>query len=81
MFSALQNVVPSHLADPDLFDFKSLTKGQTLKHGGDLAFDRESMPQPFTSASDGLDHMAKSIKIEPAPPQKVINILASKPKE
>ena len=81
MFSALQNVVPSHLADPDLFDFKSLAKGQALKHGGDLAFDRESMPPQFATASDGLNDSAEnSIKIEAAAPQKVINILASKPK-
>ena len=81
MFSALQNVVPSHLADPDLFDFKSLAKGQALKHGGDLAFDRESMPPQFATASDGLNDSAEnSIKIEAAAPQKVINILASRPK-
>ena len=42
MFSALQNVAPSHLADPQLFDFKGLVKGQELKHGGDTAFDKES---------------------------------------
>ena len=81
MFSALQNVVPSHLADPDLFDFKSLAKGQALKHGGDLAFDRESMPPQFATATDGLkDSAENSIKIEAAAPQKVINILASRPK-
>lgn len=39
MFSALQNVVPSHLADTELFDFAGLQRGQSLKHGGDLAFD------------------------------------------
>ena len=81
MFSALQNVVPSHLADPDLFDFKSLAKGQALKHGGDLAFDRESMPQQFATASDGLNDSAENaIKVEATAPKKVINILASRPK-
>lgn len=76
MFSALQNVVPSHLADPELFDFAGLQRGQDLKHGGDLAFDRESVPERF---SDGLDdENGSEIKIEP--PRKVINILASKPK-
>ena len=29
MFRALQNVAPSHLADPALYDFKNLTQGQS----------------------------------------------------
>ncbi|WP_037585900.1 tRNA 2-thiocytidine(32) synthetase TtcA [Stenoxybacter acetivorans] len=41
MFTALQNVIPSHLADTDLFDFADLQRGQTLPHGGDTAFDKE----------------------------------------
>lgn len=80
MFSALQNVVPSHLADPELFDFAGLERGQNLKHGGDLAFDSETVPERFVS--DGLDDEDDSeIKIETEKPsRKVINILASKPK-
>lgn len=74
MFSALQNVVPSHLADPELFDFAGLQRGQDLKHGGDLAFDRESVPERFATDSDE-DETENS-----APERKVINILASKPK-
>ena len=78
MFSALQNVVPSHLADPELFDFVGLERGQALKHGGDLAFDSEKMPERF---SDGLEEDGSEIKIEPQKAErKVINILANKPK-
>ena len=78
MFSALQNVVPSHLADTELFDFVGLERGQNLKHGGDLAFDSEKMPERF---SDGSEEDESEIKIEPQKAErKVINILANKPK-
>ncbi|HFC8275391.1 TPA: tRNA 2-thiocytidine(32) synthetase TtcA [Neisseria meningitidis] len=78
MFSALQNVVPSHLADTELFDFAGLEHGQTLKHGGDLAFDSEKMPERF---SDGSEEDESEIKIAPQKAErKVINILANKPK-
>ena len=36
MFSAIKNVVPSHLADTELFDFKTLS--QDVEEG-DVAFD------------------------------------------
>lgn len=41
VFSALQNVVPSHLADNALFDFKGLGLGRELSamDGGDTVFD------------------------------------------
>lgn len=41
VFSALQNVVPSHLADTALFDFKGLRVGAELAEldGGDTVFD------------------------------------------
>lgn len=41
VFSALQNIVPSHLADNGLFDFKGLSIGTKLSEmdGGDTAFD------------------------------------------
>ena len=44
MFSAMQNVVPSHLADVELFDFKGINHGSEVVNGGDLAFDREEIP-------------------------------------
>lgn len=44
MFSAMQNVVPSHLNDHQLFDFKSITHNSEIVDGGDLAFDREELP-------------------------------------
>ena len=41
VFSALQNIVPSHLADMQLFDFKGLHVGDDLAEmdGGDTVFD------------------------------------------
>ena len=44
MFSAMQNVVPSHLSDTSLFDFKGIQHGSEVVDGGDLAFDREEIP-------------------------------------
>lgn len=40
MFTAMQNVVPSHLVDGELFDFKGISVGE-LVAGGDTAFDQE----------------------------------------
>jgi len=69
VFSALQNIVPSHLADNTLFDFKGLHVGTDLSamDGGDRVFDTqqfgsavslpEVIPQPgisLQSANDGL---------------------------
>ena len=45
MFSALQNVVPSHLMDARLHDFKHLQITGIADEAGDTAFDEESFAQ------------------------------------
>lgn len=52
MFTAIQNVVPSHLADISLFDFKSISKDSGIIDGGDIAFDKESFAQSSTVDED-----------------------------
>lgn len=54
MFTAMQNVVPSHLADTTLFDFKAITKDSGIINGGDIAFDKEEIKQilPETKSID-----------------------------
>jgi tRNA 2-thiocytidine biosynthesis protein TtcA len=42
-FTAIQNVIPSHLGDSSLFDFKSLTL-ETPVDQGDIAFDSDNYP-------------------------------------
>lgn len=45
MFSALQNIVPSHLCDPNLFDFKGIKRGELIEGvEGDIAFDKAEIP-------------------------------------
>lgn len=44
MFSAMQNIVPSHMADISLFDFKGIRHGDEVVDGGDIGFDRETLP-------------------------------------
>lgn len=45
MFSALQNIVPSHLCDPNLFDFKGIQRGVMIDGvEGDIAFDKAEIP-------------------------------------
>ena len=47
MFSALQNVVPSHLMDSRRYDFKSLKATGIAAAGGDVAFDPETFPEVY----------------------------------
>lgn len=44
MFTALQDVVPSHLLDHQLFDFKSINRDSGVIDGGDIAFDKPEIP-------------------------------------
>ncbi len=44
MFTALQNVVPSHLADGTQYDFKGLTATGLASEDGDKAFDPPEFP-------------------------------------
>lgn len=46
MFRALQNVVPSHLADRTLYDFAGLAPTGQAMPGGDIAFDAEPCTEP-----------------------------------
>jgi tRNA 2-thiocytidine biosynthesis protein TtcA len=46
MFNALQNVVPSHLADGTLHDFRGLTATGVASDDGDKAFDIEAFEAP-----------------------------------
>ena len=70
MFSATQNVVPSHLCDTELFDFKSIHHGSDVVDGGDLAFDRETLPaQPVWAddddeSSDFTEHRLDVVEVK-----------------
>ncbi len=46
MFKALQNVAPSHLADPALFDFVNLKTQDSPYAGGDTGFDPPTFDAP-----------------------------------
>lgn len=46
MFRSLQNVVPSHLLDGQLFNFKELDRSFGVVDGGDIAFDKPDFSQP-----------------------------------
>jgi tRNA 2-thiocytidine biosynthesis protein TtcA len=50
MLHALQNVVPSHLADGTLYDFRNLTASGAPSADGDKAFDPEDFPVPAVLA-------------------------------
>ena len=52
MINALQHVVPSHLADTALHDFKAIHPTGVPSEDGDKAFDADDFPTP--SALPGL---------------------------
>lgn len=53
IFTAMKNVVPSHLADASLFPFKSLSQGDPVDEG-DLAFDPPTLSMDFSLGPIGL---------------------------
>ncbi len=57
MFTAMQNVVPSHLADNQLFDFKTIAADGVINELGDTAFDH-SVPSDFLNYRDEEDDEA-----------------------
>ena len=65
MFSAMQNVVPSHLCDTELFDFKGLNHDSEVVDGGDLAFDREAIPlNPVGWQPEEDEHIAATQRLD-----------------
>ncbi|TXH98500.1 MAG: tRNA 2-thiocytidine(32) synthetase TtcA [Rheinheimera sp.] len=44
MFQAMQNIVPSHMVDKNLFDFTAVSKERAAEFSSDTAFDKESVP-------------------------------------
>ncbi|WP_404396058.1 tRNA 2-thiocytidine(32) synthetase TtcA [Idiomarina loihiensis] len=65
LFTAMQNVVPSHLADSALFDFKAVTAEGIANENGDKAFDNDSFTShfeteesPFFAGNIPIKHLA-----------------------
>jgi tRNA 2-thiocytidine biosynthesis protein TtcA len=52
MFQAMQNIVPSHMIDKNLFDFKNVTRENAAMFASDTAFDKESVPSTPVGLSD-----------------------------
>ncbi|NBI43597.1 tRNA 2-thiocytidine(32) synthetase TtcA [[Haemophilus] felis] len=63
MFSAIQNIVPSHLCDSNLFDFKGIQRGQVLENiEGDIAFDKPDFtPHLPMDDDEAMDFSAETM--------------------
>lgn len=55
MFTAIQDVIPSHLLDHKLFDFKGINRDSGIIDGGDKAFDPPEMPKAPLLEIDEMD--------------------------
>ena len=65
VFTAMQNIVPSHLADTGMFGFGDLRVGSALEtmDGGDLVFD-DPLPEPLLPAEALIPLARMAPKIE-----------------
>ena len=65
VFTAMQNIVPSHLADPEMFGFGDLRVGGPLEmmDGGDLVFD-DPLPEPLPAGEPLIPLTRMATKIE-----------------
>lgn len=89
LFRGLQNVVPSHLADPKMFDFRSLAQQDSPYAEGDTAFDPlpafASLESPLSEADTDTDvdtdnPHAEANVVSPVALTRRISILDSRPK-
>ncbi|KGK18568.1 tRNA 2-thiocytidine biosynthesis protein TtcA [Vibrio navarrensis] len=64
MFRAMQNVVPSHLADFELFDFKSINKDSGVINGGDIGFDKEDVPNVVADEDEVVQAFDPALKLD-----------------
>ncbi|MFH4666625.1 tRNA 2-thiocytidine(32) synthetase TtcA [Vibrio cidicii] len=64
MFRAMQNVVPSHLADFELFDFKSINKDSGVINGGDIGFDKDDVPNVVADEDDVVQAFDPALKLD-----------------
>ncbi|MDA9556117.1 tRNA 2-thiocytidine(32) synthetase TtcA [Vibrio sp.] len=64
MFTAMQNVVPSHLADFDLFDFKSINSDSGVINGGDIGFDKEELPIVASPQEDNVHSFDPNLSLD-----------------
>lgn len=64
MFTAMQNVVPSHLADFNTFNFKSINRDSGIINGGDIGFDKEEMPVQPVDADDSVAEFDPSLQLD-----------------
>jgi len=63
MFTAMRNIVPSHMCDNTLFDFKSINSNSGVINGGDLAFDKEEITPNSTNVASELSSNAQIINV------------------
>ena len=66
MFQAMQNIVPSHMIDKNLFDFKNVTRDQADLFASDTAFDKEAVPTRPVGLEDDEDEIAEGVvRVQP----------------
>ncbi len=63
LFTAMQNVTPSHLVDANLFDFRAVTATGEADENGDWAFDAPPLSHEQTQQKGPLSDPANAIKI------------------
>ncbi|MEW6982868.1 tRNA 2-thiocytidine(32) synthetase TtcA [Colwelliaceae bacterium 6471] len=63
MFTAMRNIVPSHLCDSELFDFKSIDSSSGIINGGDIAFDSEVITSEHVPTSNKVATGDNTLKI------------------
>ena len=62
MFTAMKNVVPSHLCDGELFDFKNIDSNSGVINGGDTAFDQENFSVNSAKANNTTEGHNEVVK-------------------
>lgn len=63
MFTAMRNVVPSHLCDSQLFPFTEITTESDINGEGDIGFDPQEIPQQQNISTTKVNQTIKAVDI------------------